>query len=259
MDARKPYAVGNKKVNLVVMDATDGLPAAFALMGTRAKKKIALRVTGGCKGMSTSDKEEMMEFFSQAFTGYQGLIWSGGTRQVVDGVVDPMVTDVPGVVAAVNEGCVALGTVPRTSMLSLQEDSRLVLDDWGTVPNPDMSGILIVQNGPDGKMDWDGDLDAYFALMQNWQTYADFETLGLCSWNGGDITEDEIMRAIKLKWPVMLIGGSGRVTDEIIHKFVSQDPEFRSQIPENHGTIYVGDRNDPAAFKDILQKEGFII
>jgi hypothetical protein len=41
----------NGKVNLVIMDAKDGLPAAFALMGTRAEKKVAMRITGGCKGM----------------------------------------------------------------------------------------------------------------------------------------------------------------------------------------------------------------
>ncbi len=258
MNTTKPYTV-NGRVNLVIMNATDGLPAAFALMGTLARNKIALRVTGGCKGMSTTDKVEMLDFFSKAFAGYRGLIWSGGTRQVTNGVVDPMVTDVPGVVAAANEGCVALGTVPRTSMLSLQDDSRLVLDNWGTAPNPDMAGILIVQNGPDGEMGWDGDLDAYFALMQNWQTYAGFQRLGICSWNGGDITRNEIMRAIKLKWPVFLIKGSGRVTDELIQKINSQDSEVIAQIPENHGSIYVVDRSNPTDLRNALIEEGFII
>ncbi|MCD4762276.1 hypothetical protein K8R32_04945, partial [bacterium] len=123
---------------------------------------------------------------------------------------------------------------------------------------PDMSGILIVQNGPDGEMGWDGDLDAYFTLMQNWRTYADFKILGLCSWNGGDITKDEIMRAIKLKWPVMLVKGSGRVTDEIVEKWESKDPRFITQIPNGPVPIYVVDRNNPETLREVLKYEGFI-
>lgn len=258
MNVDNPYAVGNKKVNLVVMNATDGLPAAFALMGTRAKRKVVIRLAGGCKGMTEEGKSNMLNFFSQAFAGYPGLSFSGGTRQSDgNGEVDPMITDVPGMLAAENEGCIALGTVPRTGMLSLQNDSRLVLDEWGTAPNPDMSGILIVQNGPDGTMDWDGDLDAYFTLMQNWQVYAGFGAVGLCAWNGGDITKDEIMRAIKLKWPVMLVKGSGRATDEIIQQMESQDPKFTAQCPENH-SIYVVNHDDPGALHNALQREGFL-
>jgi hypothetical protein len=201
---------------------------------------------------------DMLDFFTEAFGGYRGILWSGGTRQVADGKVDPMVTDVPGVIAAANQGCVALGTLPRTDMLSLQEDSRLVLDEWGTVPNPDMLGILIVQNGPDGQMGWNGDLDAYFALMKNWQVYAGFTALGLCSWNGGDITGDEIMRAISCQWPVFLVKGSGRVTDEIIAKWMDEDAAFLSKLPKNYDNIYVIDRDAPARLNAALYREGFM-
>lgn len=155
MNKNRPYRVTapNGKVHLVVMDAKDNLPAAFALMGTRAENKVAIRILGGCKGMSADDKIAMMDFFTRALQGFKGLIWSGGTRQTSNGETDPMVTDVPGVIAENNPGCVALGTCPRTAMLSLQDDSRLVLDNYGTVPNPSMTGILIVQNGPEGPGD----------------------------------------------------------------------------------------------------------
>ena len=256
MKIAQPYEV-NGKVNLLVMNADDGLPAAFALMGTLAESKVAMRITGGCKGMSVDDKAQMLQFFADAFSGYKGLVWSGGTRMVVDGHVDPMVTDVPGVIASVNNGCVALGTVPRTDMLTLQGDSRLVLDQWGTVPNPDLLGILIVQNGPDGAMDWDGDLDAYFALMQNWRTYAGFTSLGLCSWNGGDITRAEIMRAIKRDWPVFLVRGSGRVTDEIITQWENKDASLMKNIPEKFDNLYIVDKNDAMSLHHALERESF--
>lgn len=256
----QPYRVTalNGKTHLVIMNATDGLPAAFALMGTRALDKVAIRLTGGCKGMSVEDKAEMIEFFSFALAGYQGILWSGGTRQTdKSGEVDPMVTDIPGIIAAQNVGCVALGTIPRTDMLTLQEDSRLVLDQWGTVPNPDMLGILIVQNGPDGEMGWDGDLDVYFRLMQNWQTYAGFTTVGLISWNGGDVTREEIMRSIKLGWPTILIKGSGRVTDEIADKILNQDKELEESLPKNACVLIIS-KEQPELLRSAIVNLGFL-
>jgi len=236
------------------MNANDGLPAAFALMGTRAHDKVAIRLAGGCKGMGPDDKRQMLTFFDEAFRGYGGVIWSGGTRQVAEnGQIDPMITDVPGVVAAANPGCVALGTIPRTALLSLQEDSRLVLDEWGTAPNPDMQGILIVQNGPDGEMGWDGDLDVYFRLMQNWQEYAGFTALGLVAWNGGPVTKDEILRALGLGWPVYLIEDSGRATDEVIGMMNAGDPAIPKR---NRGTIIRKSEADTLA--SYLEQDGFL-
>ncbi|MFH1597861.1 MAG: hypothetical protein ABIB97_02205 [Patescibacteria group bacterium] len=255
-----PYAVTapGGKLNLMVMDASDGVPAAFALMGTLAERKVALRLGGGCKGMDTNDKAAMLAYFRDALRGFNGLIWSGGTRQV-DGndQVNPMVTDVPGVIAAENPGAVALGTVPRVEMLTLQQDSRLVLDQWGTVPNPTMSGILVVQNGPDGELDWDGDVDTYIAMMESWRTYANFTALGLVAWNGGAVTEQEIIKAASKGWPVILIKGSGRVTDEIATKLAADDPALIAKLPQEF-KIIVADIADPNTLRVALTEHGFL-
>lgn len=259
MQTISPFSTNGKKVKLLVMDAKEELPSAFALMGTLARNKVALRITGGCKGMSESDKDNMLDFFADAFQGYQGLVWSGATRQVnAKGYVDPMVTDIPGIIASENEGCVALGTVPRTDIMSLQDDSRLVLDEYGTAPNPNLSGILIVQKGADGKLDWNGDLDAYFSLMQNWQQYAGFSRLGLCSWNGGAVTEEEIIKAISLHWPVILVRGSGRVTDEIVKKIENHDEKFISQFSKGIDQVVVVDHDKSQDLQKVLKEKGFL-
>lgn len=254
LDREVPYRVTapDGKVHLVVMNATDGLPAAFALMGARADKKVAIRLSGGCKGMSSEDKEQMLDFFAAAFVGYKGVVGSGATRQVSeDGLVDPMVTEVPGVIAALNPGSVALGTVPRTEMLSLQGDSRIVLDQWGTVLSPSMSGILVVQNGPEGEMGWDGDLNIYFKLMQDWKTYGGFTALGMIGWNGGAITKDELERAIKLGWPTFLIKGSGRATDELIGEITTSGDTIDPKT-------FVIEKDNPEILRDLLIGLGFI-
>ena len=259
-DSLHPFRVTapEGKVKLVIMNASDGLPAAFALMGTRAQRKVALRLGGGCKGMNQQDKLDMLEYFSTAFAGYDGLIWSGSTRQVTsEGQIDPMITDVPGVIAAANKDAVALGTCPRIEMLTLQQDSRLVLDEWGTVPNPDMAGILIVQNGPDGAGAWDGDVATYFRLMESWRDFAGFTALGLITWNGGQITQDEIMLAAKKKWPVMLVRGSGRATDEVADKLTNGDKELLETLPTDH-RVTVVQRDNPESLRKALFGSGFL-
>jgi hypothetical protein len=256
----RPFTVDipgkEQKIPLVVMNATDGLPAAFALMGTRAQDKVALRIGGGCKGMGPEDKDQMVGFFARALAGYRGIIWSGATRQVdAAGMVDPMVTDVPGVIARSNPECVALGTVPRTELLTLQGESRLVLDQYGTVLNPTQSGILIVQNGPDGSLGWDGDVETYFKLMNNWGKYAGFAKLGLLSWNGGEVTKLEIIKSTQQGWPTILIEGSGRVTDEIIKAIRAGTTLPDGLKPE---AVRIVNKDDPRALRKVLINDGFL-
>ena len=252
-----PYRISAEKIHLVVMNATEGLPSAFALLGTRAAKKVAIRLLGGCKGMGPADKEEMLDFFSFAFNGFRGLIWSGGTRQVTEnGEIDPMVTDMPGVIAQANPGCIALGTIPRVDMLSLQGDSRLVLDQYGNVPNPDMMGLLIVQNGADGQGDWDTDVPVYVNMMKQWKAYAGFTALGTVAWNGGAITEKEIFLSAQQGWMTVLIEGSGRVADEIAEKYQAGDSELLAKLPRDHRMVVVS-KNDPEELTDVLQTHGF--
>jgi len=253
-----PYTVSVEggKIPLVIMNANDGLPAAFALMGTNVEMKVAIRLGGGCKGMGVEDKKQMIDFFLSAFSGYQGLVWSGATRQVdKNGQLDPMVTDVPGLIAAANPGCIALGTLPRVDLLTLQKDLRLVLDEWGTIPNPTQSGILIVQNGPDGKLDWNGDVDIYLRIMENWRDYAKFSRLGLIAWNGGTITKEEIEKSAARKWPTILVRGSGRVTDEIIAKIVNGYEDLPDYFRGEH--VMIVPKEDPPYLRRKLWNAGF--
>lgn len=260
-----PYTVTapGGKVKLLVMDAKDGLPSAFALLGTTAEHKVAIRLAGGCKGMSGEDKAQMLAFFSSAFKGYKGVIWSGGTRQLTSGgEVDPMVTDVPGVIAEENPGCVALGTVPRTDMLTLQGESRLVFDKYGTVPNPNMQGILVVQNGPDGEMGWDGDVKTYVALMNQWRDCGGFTGLGAISWNGGPVTKDEVIQSIKNDWVTILIDGSGRATDEIVAEINAGEAEFANKygLPKGWRTkVGVVSKSEPEILRRTLIHSEFIV
>ena len=260
-----PYQVTspNGRVNLFVMNHAGHIPVAFALMGTQAADKVAIRISGGCKEMNAQDKTNMLDYFSAALQGFQGLIWSGGTRTIgKDGQVDPMITEVPGVIANANPGCVALGSVPRTGTLSLQGDSRLVLDQYN-VPNPSMSGILIVQNGSDGSASsigsnggWDLDVPTAYELMNQWRDSAGFRSLAAIGWNGGPITADEIVRAANNGYTTVVVAGSGRAADDIAKAISGTDHTFGGRIKA--GSVQIAQRSDPQTLRTILQKAGFI-
>jgi hypothetical protein len=241
------------KTYLLIQDKRDQIPTTFALMATRAGEKVCLRISGGCKGMDGDDKRAMIGFFLMALEGFKGMIWSGGTRQFdKDIVLDPMVTDIPGFIAASNPECVALGSAPRTDVLRLTGESHLMLDDYGTAPNPAMNAILLVQDGAEGKLDWDGDLNAAFELMSNLKTHAGFKQVGVIAWNGGDITRDEIMRSINMGWPTFVIKGSGRAADKIATELEA------GTLKVKQGNLIVVDKNDPINLRQMLITFGFI-
>ena len=240
------------------MNRNEDFPTTFALMATTAGDKVVIRLSGGCKGMGPEDKKAMLEYFAAAGAGFRGMVWSGSTRSFTkDGELDPMVTDVPGVIAAANPGCVALGSAPRTDILRLVGESRLVLDSYGTGPNPSMSGILIVQNGADGASDWDGDLDAAFGLMDKLVGFANFTRAGVIAWNGGPITRDEVMRSAKRGWPTIVIRGSGRAADELCAQLDAKDPALLDALPKEHKMV-IADRADPTTLRKHLVDFGFI-
>ena len=248
----------NGRVKFLVMGQSDQLPAAFALIGTQAGTKVAMRIGGGCKGMNADDKAAMLEFFAKAFAGFTGVAFSGATRQLGAGnVLDPMVTDVPAHIAHLNPGCVALGTAPRVDLMELVGNGELVLDQYGARPNPGMAAVLIVQNGPDGKSEWNGDVATYFSLMENWRDYGGFTALGLTAWNGGAITEEEVFGAGSRGWPVVLVTGTGRAADDIAAKFRAGDETVRAKFKKPE-LVYCVSKTEPDALNQWMKQKGFI-
>ena len=59
---------------------------------------------------------------------------------------------------------------------------------------------------------WGGETDAFIALAQAW---AGVPVVTLLA-NGGAIAKDEILRSVRLGWPVLVLEGSGRLADELV-------------------------------------------
>ncbi|HCC23807.1 TPA: hypothetical protein DF272_06565 [Candidatus Falkowbacteria bacterium] len=249
MTSARTVTSQSRRTLILVQDFAQNVPAAFALLGSNARDKVALRITGGCSGMSESDKSDMLRFFELGMRGFAGVCWSGGTRAInQDGSINLMVTEVPGVIASSNPDCVALGTAPRTDIMSLRGESHLVFDENGATLNPSHEAILIVQDGADGRLGWDGDLRAYTQLMEQWKTYARFSALGVIAWNGGSVTKKEIINSAEHGWSTILVAGSGRAADEMI-----ADSNFISQ-----SNVFIVHKDDPQNLRATLINLGFI-
>ncbi len=254
-----PYRVTAEggRTKLWVMNRTgDQLPTAFALMATTVAHKVCLRVTGGCANMSDSDKAGLVDYFRQACSGFAGLFFTGATRQVKDGKIDTMITDIPAYLVPENPGSKALGTVPRTGQMSLVEDSRFEVAE-GLSINPGQAGVVIVQENPEANAGWNGDLAVYFGLMANLRENAGFSAVGTVAYNGGGVTAEEIMESARRGWPTILIQGSGRKTDEIAAKLLAADPDLMGKLPTNHKMVVVSS-TDPQSLHAALIQAGFL-
>jgi hypothetical protein len=253
----KTVSAAGGKVNLFVASSGE-VSAAFGLMGTKAAHKVILRFAGGCSKMTPKDKAEMLDFWAEATRGYKGIAFGGATRSVTeDGKLDPMITDVPALVASLNPGCVAIGTAPRTKQMFLEGQGELVLDNYGSRPNPGMEAVFIIQDGPDGTLDWNGDLGMYFGQIEQWLNYAGFQAAGLPVWNGGGVTKEEVRAANAKKYPSWIVEGSGRAADEYCAALDGSGEESLLEGLDTDLLIPVP-KSDPTVLRNSLIEHGFI-
>ena len=223
LNPSQPYAVPANIgfVELVITGTNDPLPSAVPIfVASHAPAKVALRLAGGCSNMSQSDKRNMLDFFGSGLEHFTGMVSSGGTREAnADGLLDPMVTDVPALLVQQSpESIVAVSSVPRTNRLGLVDDSRLVLSEDGKLlPNPGVHMIVLVQSNNGVALDWDGDLDMYFDMFRNLVVHGKWQ-VGMIVYNGGGVTRTEALRAMMHQWPVILVQNSGRQADVLIQE-----------------------------------------
>jgi hypothetical protein len=222
LDPTKPFRVPEHigKVKVIVMNQSDTVPAAAkALMGS-SPARLGLRIAGGCSNMSRSDRDNMLMWFGANLRDFTGFLSSGGTREVVNGVIDPMVTEVPALLAGMGR-VITLSTVPRTGDFELVDDSRLQVftqSEWGdsiSHPNPSVHMLVFVQHELGDTLDWDGDVETYITLFNTFQRTAEWQFATIV-WNGGGVTETEIKLAARSGWPVILVKGSGRAADKYV-------------------------------------------
>ncbi len=204
----------------------------IVLQLTRAEQKFVIRITGGCGYMSPDDAKGLYNLFAEAFNGFKGAMLFGGTRMIKKdntSSIVPGITEIPPLIEK-KEDVVILGVVPKTSDLELSVKYGLVVSvdnkqQYITVVHPDQDMCLIVQSSVDKTSCWETEFEECIRITSNLRDFADWKSL-LISYNGGKVTEKEILKTAKLGWPVLLIKGSGRKTDEY-----ANNQEFLNAYP----------------------------
>jgi hypothetical protein len=221
--------------------------AKIALTLTSARESVVVRITGGCGFMDDDDAHGLIELYTQAFRSFEGAMLFGGTRMLRRpnfAEILPGITEVAPAIRKQNPNSRVLGVIPRTNDLGLHPSGLLISDekenDYLTIVHPEQDSALVVQQSVDLGVDtekekpevketgsiWDAEFQECMRITERLRTYADWKSLTI-AYNGGGVTEKEVRATADKGWPILLIRGSGRKTDELIN-----DVEFRRKYAQ---------------------------
>ncbi len=192
----------------------------LSLKLSTAPRHCVVRITGGCGKMSPEDAEGLYEVFMSAFHGYDGAMLFGGTRMLAREdreTIIPGITEIPARLRSTCPKMVTLGVIPRTQDLQITDHGMVVSDKsncpYFTIIHPEQDMALLVQVSADDPEIWDAEYQECLRITADLRDYAERKSI-LVSYNGGTVTEREILAVSERGWPVILIQGSGRKTDE---------------------------------------------
>ncbi len=216
---------------------------------TTAVDKVLVRFTGGCGGMSEEDAQGLYGIFTEAFDGFAGGIIFGGTRMLKRGDAEkivPGITEIPPMIRRKCSRSVILGVVPKSQDLRLSEHGLVVSNEDGndffTIIHPEQDQCLVVQQSVDQGVDWEAEFKECIRITEDLKNFAGFQSL-LVSYNGGGVTEKEILATAELGWPILLINGSGRKTEEY-----ANNPWFLKKYPN----VVVVEKNAASIRKELI-------
>ncbi len=222
--------------SLYIENEGEKLSVKVALSLTKAKDTVVVRLTGGCGFMSDEHAQGMFNLFGNVFRGFRGAVLFGGTQMRSRSDPTKVVLGITEIAPIVRELCpdsYTLGVVARQSDLQLTQHGLVVADNpedpYFTIAHPNQDTCLIVQASVDQKSCWDTEYETCAEIVQHLVTYGGGWRSLLLTYNGGGITEKEILLWAKRAWPVLLIRGSGRTTDRY-----ANDKEFLLAHPHVH-------------------------
>jgi hypothetical protein len=237
--------------HVINLSAGETLPLAFTqLVNAEGVDQVLVRITGGCGKIDPSVQAGLPDFFRKGFVGARMVLFSGATASFDDESEYKgfMVTQVPPLVAE-KEHCIALGTLPRTDLMTLNKaHGGVQLDSYLTRLDHNYHGIVVCQQNAADVLSWDGDLALYFDWMASLKSIG-FK-VAIVAMNGGGVTKKEIYGALQRGIPVIAVEGSLRETDVFIEAFRKGEatltgpdgdpkpvsPELVSIVPINNAT-----------------------
>lgn len=222
----------------------------IALRLTRASNRFIIRITGGCANMEYRNAQNLCELFEDAFAYFSGAILFGGTRMLKISNPKKIIPGITEIVPRLKKTCpnsVSLGVIPRTQELKLTDHGLCVAiepdKDCFTIVHPEQDMCVVVQISPDHVAQWDAEAQECAEIINDLRVFAQWKSL-LISYNGGGVTEREIINTAKRGWPILFIEGSGRKTDEY-----AKNKKFLEEYP----CVHVAQKNSDSIRKKLYE------
>lgn len=211
-------------VELYLCDWPNAPSRLIAIRLASSAIKLAVRVTGGVRSLTTPEIVRMRDFLAPALSAHDITVIGGGTQMRSRNNRQhtiPGITDVLPMVLWANPQAHVVGVVPRQTQLRLQNSMLVVSDqaddDFFTTIHPRLKTCLLLQYSADrGLPDWDAEWLASLDYMQALRQAGGFHTLHLV-YGGGATTERELLHILQLPpdnqgpWHVLLVADSGGV------------------------------------------------
>ncbi len=225
------------------------------------------RITGGCAQMTSEFSRQMIDSCVQGFSGWRGPMGIGGNRMVITETGETLlgICELPHLIAKGNSQnrIHVIGASPLKGEIQpygrfgchlLEEESSVngVPTQITNIVHPELAYCFLIQYG----------VDQFIALTEEdknkfwWEEWRFFLNAALqakrggmkpflFAYNGGGVTEVEILEWLKHRLPVFVVRNSGRRADD----FAKREHEFN--------TLYAID-NDASTINETLRKHGFI-
>jgi hypothetical protein len=227
--------------SLYVQSQGEDISVKVALSVTQARDKVVVRLTGGCGLMSGEHAQEIERLLAEPFRGFRGGMLFGGTRMVSRKNASQIIPGITEIAPLVREMCPearVLGVVARANDFQIMPEFGLVIEnnsdnDYVTITHPNQDVCLVLQKSVDHATVWDAEYQACEQIVRHLREYAAWQSV-LLTYNGGGITEKEILLWAKNGWPVILVNGSGRKTEEYANDkaFLNDHPHVVVAEPE---------------------------
>jgi hypothetical protein len=180
-----------------------GAKAAEILQALNIEKpKVLFMIAGGAVDLDPALKPRLIQLCSRGIARTAAelgaVILTGGTQSGAMEIMGQGVADR-------GRRSPLLGVVPR-GLVSYPGGVPSATDQSAPL-DPNHSHFVLAPSN-----EWGGELGMRYELAQELASEAPAVTIVV---NGGDYTREEVLRSVRLHWPLVVIEGSGRLADEI--------------------------------------------
>ena len=216
-------------------------------LGIKQPKALII-IIGGASGLDEKLKPPLEQLFScgiaHAATEMGAMIIDGGTQAGVMAMMGKVVADQ-------GRKSILLGVAPADKVTYPDGPAEGSIKN-GITLDPNHTHFVLVESN-----EWGGETETMFQLAQELSKKVPVLTILV---NGGEITKKEVLLSVRHGWPIIVIGRTGRLADEIAATLVrgKEAPDDDTGIIVNDGDIDLFDfANEPKALTTLIQRRLF--